>query len=51
MSDMTEKRHFTPHYMAKIACGDLPFIKSGTLWDRNQGPVNGIREQKGSAKN
>ncbi len=45
------KTLFYTHYRAKNAWGELHFMKSGSLWDKNQGSLNGIRRQKGSAKN
>ncbi len=38
-----QKTPFYTNYRAKIACGNLSIMKSGTVRDKNQGSLNGIR--------
>ena len=46
-----QKTSFYTHYKAKLAWGDLYFMKPETLWDTNQGSSNGIQVLRGLAKN
>ncbi len=48
---ISAKRVMIPHWRAKNAWGDLVFMKCETVWDTNQGSLNGLQPLRRYRKN